>query len=174
MRAPFALTLAAVAATLAACGPPQPGMPVSVADLCDQPDDSRVRLDGYLRYRRGLLSFCSETDGKATSCDLALYADATRPQDFNVLGPPRTGPEPPQARLTVPVGDGAGRMKDLPERFKPSDVQLHLEGGGTATDGDRVVIDGKLRVIPAMPGEESKPKLCFVYVDWAKPAAPPP
>ena len=165
------LFVLAAAATLAACGPPDPGKPVSIAELCNQPDGSRVRLDGWLRYRRGLMSFCSETNGKATSCDLALYADATQPHDFNVLGPPRTGPEPLQARLTVGVGDLAGRMKDLPDRFKASDVKLNLEGGGTATDGDRVLIDGKLAVIPQSPGTENEPKQCFVYVDWAqKPA----
>ena len=74
MRARLALALAGVAAALAACGPPEAGKPVSIAELCNQPDGSRVRLDGWLRYRRGLLSFCSETNGQATSCDLVLYA----------------------------------------------------------------------------------------------------
>lgn len=168
MRARLVLALAGVAATLAACGPPEAGKPVSIAELCNQPDGSRVRLDGWLRYRRGLLSFCSETNGQATSCDLALYADEARPQDFNVMGPPRTGPEPLQARLTVKVGGGAGKMEDLPERFQTSDVKLHLDGGKLATDGDRVLIDGKLAVIPPLPGKESEPRTCFVYVDWAQ------
>lgn len=159
---------ALLAAGLAACSPPEPGKPVSIADLCNQPDGSRVRLDGWLRYRRGLLSFCSATNGQTTSCDLALYADETRPPDFNVMAPRPSGPEPLQARLTVKVGSGAGKMEDLPQRFEASDVQLHLEGGKVATDGDRVVIDGKLSVIPPMPGKENEPKTCFVYVDRAQ------
>lgn len=165
-----AFALAGLIACLAGCSPPEPGKPVSIADLCNQPDDSRVRLDGWLRYRRGLLSFCSETNGKTTSCDLALYAEETRPPDFNVMAPPTSGPEPVQARLTVKVGSGPGRMEDLPERFDASDVKLHLEGGKVATDGDRVIIDGKLAVIPSMPGEENEPKTCFVYVDRAEAA----
>lgn len=155
------------AATLAACAP-KPGTPVSIAELCNQPDDSRVRLDGYLRFRRGLFSFCSTTNGKPTSCDMALYAEAADPPEFNVLVAPKPGPEPLQARLTIGVGDLAGNMNALPERFQASDVKLHLEGGGVATDGDRVILDGKLRVLPPTPGKENEPRSCFVYVDWAQ------
>lgn len=162
------LPLAASAiAFLAACpaSPPPPGKAVAIEGLCEHQDGSRVRLSGTLRYRRGLMSFCSTFHG-AQSCDLALLVDTAAPPDFNVLHP-NTGPAPVQAKLSVPVGGAPGRMDSIPERFKPADIQLHLEGGGTATDGDRVTIDGKLSVIPSA---EAGPKSCFVYVDWASPA----
>ena len=169
MRACFLTLLAAAAATLAACGPPAPGTSVPIARLCDQPDDSRVRLDGYIRYRRGLLSFCRSTDGKTTDCDLALYADAAPPADFNVMSPPRTAPEPLHARLTLKIGNSPGQMDDLPERFSASDVKLHVEGGKTVGEGARVHIDGEVHIIPAAP-EANLPKSCYVTVDWAKAA----
>lgn len=158
---------AAVAALLvAACAAsaPDPGKVVAIERLCDEPDDTRVRLTGWLRYRRGLMSFCQTFGGRET-CDLALYATAEAPTDFDVMRP-QTGPEPAHARLSVPVGGSPGQMDDLPERFLPSDVKLRLEGGGVATEGTRVTIDGKLSVIPG----GDAPKSCYVDVEWAQPA----
>ena len=159
---------AAAVVLLAACtvSPPAPGKAIAIAELCDQPDESRVRLDGWLRYPRGLLSFCREQNGKAVDCDLSLYADAARPPDFNIMAPPPTAPEPVTAKLTLKIGKSPGRMDDLPERFQGSDVKLHLEGDKTAGEGARVVIDGVLHIVPAAP-EVNVPKQCYVTVDWA-------
>ena len=106
------------------------------------------------------MSFCS-TYGKNMTCDLALYATSEAPADFNVMKP-RNEPELLNVKLSVPVGDEPGQMADLPEKFSPSDVVLHLSGGGKASDGTRVTIDGKLSVIPG-----SSPKTCYVTVEWA-------
>jgi hypothetical protein len=160
-----------LAAVVAACAPTAPaaGKPTPVASVCDQPDGSRVRLDGYLRYRRGLLSFCHERNGATTDCDLALYADAARPADFDVLAPPPAGPDPVQAALTLKIGKSPSQMEDIPERFSAADIKVHLDGGSVAGDGGHVVVDGKLSVIPQSPGQAG-PKQCYVTVDWAKPA----
>src|SRR5688572_18516442 len=82
--------------------PPPPGKPVALAAACNEPDKSRLRLTGYLRYRRGLMSFCSTYGGNKT-CDLELYESAERPPTFDIMKP-RVGPAPVTARLSVPVG----------------------------------------------------------------------
>jgi hypothetical protein len=57
------VTLAGVIAALLVAGcsksAPPPGKSVGVEQVCSEPDGSRVRLTGYVRYRRGLMSFCS-------------------------------------------------------------------------------------------------------------------
>lgn len=58
-------------------------------------------------------------------------------------------------------------MADLPEKFQPSDVRLHLPGGATAAEGTRITIDGKLSVIPGDPKAPDDPKSCFITVDWS-------
>ncbi len=152
---------------VAACSAsaPPPGAPVAVARACDQPDGARVRLTGYLRYPRGLLSFCRTVGGKE-SCDLALYADATRPQDFEIARAP-AAPEPAAVTLAVSIGDAPGQMRRLPERYRASDVKLHLEGGSTATEGSRIMIDGPVTVTPADLVNGS-PRTCYVTVGWAR------
>lgn len=158
------MCLGFVLALLAGCQKPDPGpgKTVTVENVCNEADGTRVRMTGHLRYRRGLMSFCSTIGGKKT-CDLALHADAEAPADFSITRP-RTGPEPVQAKLSVPVGSSPGEMADLPEKFSPSDVVLHLPGDGKAGEGTRVTIDGKLSVIPG-----ANPKTCFVTVEWATP-----
>jgi hypothetical protein len=146
---------------------PPAGKVVTAEQVCNEADGSRVRLTGYLRYRRGLLSFCSSYGGHKT-CDLALYASAVAPPDFNVMRP-QTGPEPVNTRLSVPVGTQPGEMDDLPEKFQASDVHLHLPNNGVATESSRVTIDGKLSVIPGDPTKPSAPKACYVNVEWAMP-----
>lgn len=126
-----------------------------------------MRVRGYLRYRRGLMSFCSSYGGRKT-CDLALYADAVAPPDFDLMRPAK-GPEPVNVRLSVPVGDQPGEMDELPKKFVASDVHLHLPNDGVATESSRVTIDGKLSVIPADPGKPNDPRSCFVTVEWAAP-----
>jgi hypothetical protein len=142
--------------------PPPPGKAVSVGAVCSEPDKSEVRLDGYLRYRRGLMSFCSNYGGHK-SCDLELYEKAERPAAFDLMKP-RTGPTPVTAKLSVPVGTSPGEMDDLPEKFKDSDIKLHLPGDAVAAEGGHVIIDGTVSVIP---GEPNAPKACFVTVKWA-------
>lgn len=146
---------------------PPAGKLVTAAQVCSEADGSRVRLTGTLRYRRGLLSFCSNYGGHKT-CDLALYADAAAPPDFNVMRP-QTGPEPLNTRLSVPVGGQPGEMEDLPEKFQASDVKLHLPNGATASEGSRVTVDGKLSVIPKDPTKPNEPAACYVNVEWAAP-----
>jgi hypothetical protein len=164
---PARLAAAALLAALVACtpSPPTPGKPVAIGEVCDQPDGSRVRLTGYLRYRRGLMSFCSTFSGRET-CDLALYEDATTPPDFDILHP-ATGPEPVQAKLDVAVGGGPGRIDAIPREFKPSDIQLHLADGAKVSDGAHVTVDGELSVIPPSPGAAPAAKSCYLKVDWA-------
>lgn len=167
------IVCAVAAGLLASCAAtaPEPGKPTTVAAVCDQPDGSRVRLEGYIRYRRGLLSFCHATNGQTTDCDMALYADATPPADFNVMAPPPTGPEPAHARLTLKIGQSPGRMDDIPDHFSASDIKVHLDGGTTAGEGAHVRIDGKVSIIPPTPGELASSKSCWVDVDWAAPVA---
>lgn len=168
MRSAFAVLLAlGASASLSACSksPPAPGKLVAIGSVCNEPDKSRVRLDGFLRYRRGLMSFCSTYGGHKT-CDLELYETAERPADFNIMKP-RTGPEPVTAKLSVPVGDRTGEMDDLPEKFKDSDIKLHLPSGATAVEGSHIVVDGVLSVIPADPKAPNAPKSCFLTVEWA-------
>jgi hypothetical protein len=146
---------------------PPPGKPVAIAAACNEPDKSRLRLTGYLRYRRGLMSFCSNYGGRKT-CDLALYESAERPAPFNIMKP-RTGPEPISARLSVPVGSSPGEMEDLPEKFSDADVKLHLPQDAVAAEGAHVVIDGVVSVIPGDPKAPAAPKSCYVTVEWAAP-----
>ena len=144
---------------------PPPGKPVSVERVCDEPDKSRVRVTGYLRYRRSLLSFCSTLNGHKT-CDLELYASPEPPPEFSIMRP-RTGPEPLTAKLSVPVGQDPGEMLDLPKKFADSDVRMHLPNGAVAAEGSRITVDGTLSVIPADPKAVNAPKACFVNVTWA-------
>src|SRR5689334_3277728 len=146
---------------------PAPGKSVGIEQLCNEPDGSRVRVNGYVRYRRGLMSFCSTYGGHKT-CDLQLNASGEAPPDFNIMKP-QTGPEPISAKLSVPVGDNPGEMADLPEKFSASDIKLHLPGGVVAGDGGKVTVDGKLSVIPPDPSKPNAPKACFVNVEWAAP-----
>jgi len=80
---------------------------------------------------------------------------------------PRTGPDPVTAKLSIPVGDRAGEMDDLPEKFKDSDIKLHLPSGANAAEGSHLVVDGTLSVIPGDPKTPNAPKACFVTVEWA-------
>ena len=160
----FGLLLATVACSKSA---PPPGKVVTAAQVCNEPDGSRVRLTGYLRYRRGLMSFCSSYGGHKT-CDLALYADAAAPPDFDIMHPAK-GPEPVSVRLSVPVGNQPGEMDDLPEKFTPADVHLYLPSNGVATESSRITVDGKLSVIPADPTKPDAPKSCYVTLEWAAP-----
>lgn len=166
MRGPlgYALVLAAFGCSKSA---PPAGTVVAADQVCNAADGSRVRVTGYLRYRRGLMSFCSSYGGKKT-CDLALYADAVSPPDFDLLRPTK-GPEPVYVRLSVPVGDEPGEMDELPKKFAAADVHLYLPNNGVATESSRVTIDGKLSVIPGDPAKPNEPKSCYVTVEWAAP-----
>ena len=164
MRALSAFVLIGLAFIGCSKSAPEPGKVVKIGDVCNEVDASRVRLAGYLRYRRGLMSFCSNFGGHET-CDLELYESGERTQDYDIMRP-RTGPEPVTAKLSVPVGSRAGEMDALPKKFKESDIKLHLESGANATEGSRITIDGKLSVIPGDPKTPSAPKSCFVTVEW--------
>lgn len=159
--------LMALGLSLLACSKSAPpaGKVVDLDKACREPDASRVRLVGYLRYRRGLLSFCSTYGGHKT-CDLELSSSAQPEPDWDPLRP-RTAPEAPSAKLSVPVGSSPGEMDELPEKFKTSDVRLHLPNNGAAIDGSRVTVDGKLSVIPSDPSTPNAPQACFVTVEWA-------
>lgn len=166
MRQLLCCALVAFALGCSKSAPPA-GKLVTAAQVCDEADGSRVRLTGYLRYRRGLLSFCSNYGGHET-CDLALYEGAAAPPDFDVMRP-QTGPELPFTKLSVPVGAAPGEMDDLPQKFAAADVHLHLPNDGVATESSRVTIDGKLSVIPGDPTKPGAPKACYVNVEWAMP-----
>ena len=141
---------------------PPPAPAVSLEQACNGADGSKVRLTGYLRYRREMLSFCSNYGGHKT-CDLELSASSAPPPDFDVLHPSKE-PEAPSAKLSVPVGTQPGEMDELPDKFKASDIKLHLPNNAAISDGGKVTIDGALSVIPG-----SSPKSCFVTVEWATP-----
>jgi len=158
-----------VAGCVLGCGKsaPAPGKVVELEQVCNEADGSRVRLTGYLRYRRGLLSFCSTFGGHET-CDLELDKTSAAPPAFDVMHP-QTGPDPISAKLSVPVGDKTGEMSDLPEKFSASDIHLHLPNGAIAGDGTRITVDGSLSVVPSDPKTPSAPKSCFLNVEWATP-----
>jgi hypothetical protein len=162
------LLLACVALGLSLVGcqkkAPPPGKSVGLTALCSEADGSRVRLTGYVRYRRGMFSSCDTFSGHKT-CELALYEAPDAPPDFDLMHPSK-GPEPMSARLSVPVGDGPGEMKELPERFSAADVSMHLADQATASEGGHVTIDGKLSVVPGDPKTTTAPS-CFVNVEWA-------
>ena len=159
--------VAFIAGLLGGCSKsaPPPGQVVSVDQVCNGADGSRVRLTGYLRYRRGLLSFCSSYGGHPT-CDLELYRDPVAPPSGDLMHP-QTGPDPVSAKLSVPVGSRTGEMPELPDKFTAADVRLHLPNDGNAGDGSRITIDGTLSVIPSDPKAPTAPKSCFVTVEWA-------
>jgi hypothetical protein len=76
---------------------------------------------------------------------------------------PQQGPALPHIRISVPVGDSPGEMKELPEKFSAKDVVVNLAGGGSASEGTKITIDGVLRT----PASSLKEKPCWVKVDWA-------
>jgi hypothetical protein len=164
MRA-LLLVLTATAAVACSKSAPAPGTVTAIPQVCAGADGSRVRLSGTLRYRRGLMSFCSNFGGKMT-CDMALYESAERPPDFDLMRKP-TGPEPVHARLSVPVGGAPGEMEQPPKKFTEADIKVHLADGKTAGDGTPVTVDGKLSVIPPDPAKPDAPKQCYVTVEWA-------
>ena len=168
MRASLIALLGLLACSVG-CSKSQPpaGKAVAFDQVCSGADASRVRLTGYLRYRRSLLSFCSNFGGHKT-CDLELYQAATPPPDFDIMHP-ATGPEPALVKLSVPVGKQPGEMDELPEKFTASDIHLHLPNDAVAAEGAHVSVDGTLSVIPSDPKTPSAPKACFVNVDWATP-----
>ena len=143
---------------------PAPGAVVSLEQVCNGADGSRVRLTGYLRYRREMLSFCS-TNGGHETCDLELNKTAEAPAAWDIMHP-RTGPEPITAKLSVPVGSRVGEMTELPDKFTASDIKVHLPNGANAGDGSLVTVDGSLAVIP---GDPKAPKACYVNVEWVAP-----
>ena len=168
MRSAFTLLIVfGVFGSLPGCSKkaPPPGQSTPIGSACNVPDKTRVRLEGFLRYRRGLMSFCSSYGGHKT-CDLELYEGGESPPDYDIMKP-RTGPEPTTAKLSVPVGDRAGEMDDLPEKFSASDIKLHLASGANAVDGSHIVVDGSVSVIPSDPKTPNAPKSCFVTVEWA-------
>ena len=158
------LLLAVALSQLVAChkSAPAPGKVVALASVCNEPDGSRVRVSGYVRYERSMLSFCSNFGGHKT-CDLELYETAAAPADFDVLTPQK-GPAPTTAKLSVSIGREPGQMDELPEKFSAAEIKLHLPNDALAGDGAHATLDGTLSVIPG-----STPKSCFINVDWATP-----
>jgi hypothetical protein len=169
MRAAIVPLLIGSLGSVVACAKSAPpaGKAVAVEQTCSGEDGSRVRVSGYLRYRRGLLSFCSTYGGHKT-CDLELYRDAEAPPDFSIMHPAK-GPEPVLVKLSVPVGKQPGEMDELPDKFSASDVRMHLPNEAIAAEGAHVTVDGKLSVIPSDPKTPKAPRACFVNVDWATP-----
>jgi len=164
---PFAASLALLPLLLAplSCSKSQPpaGKVVTAEQVCKETDGARVRMTGYFRYPRGMLSFCSNYGGHKT-CDMALYAAPEPPPDFDVMHP-QTGPEPVSTKLSVPVGGDTGEMGELPEKFSAADVKLHLPQSQTVGEGAKVTVDGKVAIVPS--GGPTVPQSCYVNVDWA-------
>lgn len=169
MRGPLTLLFVCAApytcvATACSKSEPEPGKAVKIGDVCNEPDQSRVRLQGFLRYRRDMLSFCSSIRGRET-CDLELYESSERPPEFDIMRP-RVGTAPVTAKLSVVVGDDPSEMNSLPKKFQASDIAVHLKSGANATDGSQITIDGTLSVIPPDPAQPNAAKSCFVNVEW--------
>ncbi len=142
---------------------PPAGKAIDIENACAEKDQTRVRATGYLRYQRSLLSFCSNYGGHKT-CDLMLYATPEKPGEWSPLRP-KTGPEPAQLKLSVPVGSAPGEMAELPDKFTEKDIVVHLPNKATAPEGAKVTIDGTLSVVDT-PGQK---KSCWVNVEWAQP-----
>jgi hypothetical protein len=160
----FLLGVAGVSAGCSKSAPP-PGKVVALDQVCNEPDGGHVRLTGYLRYPRAMLSFCSTFGGHKT-CDLQLNDSEEAPPDFDLLRQQKDS-LPVIARLSVPVGDHAGEMDDIATKFKTSDIKVHLPNGALAGDGSKVTIDGVVSVIPTDPKAPAAPKSCFVTLEWA-------
>ena len=153
----------------AACSksPPPRGADVTVETACDQPDETQIRVTGTLRYPRKMMGFCSTHGGKQ-SCDMALYASTETPQPYDVMRPKHEVVTLPHLRLSVPVGDAPGEMAALPKSFTDSDVVLYLADVTRASEGSKVALQGKIRVIEGTV-EGQTTKTCWLDVAWATP-----
>jgi hypothetical protein len=171
MRGSLLAVLALLSSVSLACSKARPprGKPVSLAAVCDEPDGSRVRLRGYLRYVRGLTDPCSTNAGRRR-CALELHESSQRPPD------PDDAPSPPfvsskAVKLSFGVGEGPAEMYNLPSNFTGIGVVVHLESGANALDGSNVTVDGVVtKQAPASPSFEGA-KSCLVTVDWIEAGA---
>lgn len=132
MHAP-AIIVCAPLLVAVGCADPQPGTVVTFDDFCDAKYDrapgdgssdalTRVTIEGYPAPPT-MFSLCS------TTCSFDLF-------------------EQPQAegrtiRFSVKLGSGKNRLEPLPERFEPSDFQLHTQDGNTLGFHDKVRLTGK-------------------------------
>ena len=128
MRLPLVRGVTALALCLVACGPPSLGEEVSIDDLCKPANnDKRVSVSGYFSSE-GFLTLCS-TQGSKKTCSFSLRKSADQKE--------------PSVTIHLVMGDGENQMKDLPEEFKSSDVQIKAVDGKVVGEGGHMKVTGK-------------------------------
>ena len=133
-----------VSLLLGACGDPEPGTPVPLAELCRaEHEGQRVAVEGYLDV--GISVFCSNIGGGPVTCGLELKAS---PADT--------------AHVTVDVrqGGGGSEIEEVPEDFTRETLRIHAEDGTLVGLTDRVRVTGEANVVEA--GASS---VCFIEAD---------
>ncbi len=159
------LSVLASSALFACSKAPPPGKPVSIAAVCDEPMQSRVRLQGFLRFVRGWNDPCSTTEAGLRRCTLELRESNERPPED-----PSASPSAPSAnvRLSLPVGDGPAAMNNLPSNFTGIGVVVHLESGANAVEGSYITIDGVVTNHSQTTHSPDAAGRCSVDVDWVQ------
>ena len=129
----------------AACGPPEPGMPVAFGEVCrDEHNGKRVAVEGVLDA--GASIFCSNIGGGPVTCGLDLKED---PGDEEAIS------------VYVRQGGGDNEIEEVPESWSRSDLAIHAADGSlVAVNEDRVWVSGELTFSDA--GED---EVCFLNAD---------
>jgi hypothetical protein len=119
-----ALTLVAGAGLLAGCGPAEPPPVMSIAQACaPESNDKRAAVIGYIQA--DAMVFCTD------SCTLDF---AETPDGDSPLSP------------YIVVGDGSSQMRELPDNFQMSDLQITAQDGTVLTINDRMRLSGTMTV----------------------------
>lgn len=113
---------------LVACGPPSLGEEVAIDDLCKPANnEKRVSVSGYFSSE-GFLTLCT-TQGTKKTCSFSLRKSADQKE--------------PAVTIHLVIGDGENQMKDLPEEFKPSDIQIKAVDGKVVGENGHIKVTGK-------------------------------
>jgi hypothetical protein len=120
----LAVTLVAGVGLLAGCGPAEPPPVMSIAEACaPENNDKAVSVVGYIQA--DFMVFCTD------SCTLDF---AETPDGDSPLSP------------YITVGTGANQMRELPDDFKPEDIQVSAQDGTVLSAGDRMQLSGTITV----------------------------
>lgn len=116
---------------------------VAVHEVCRQPDNKRVSVEGYLRLRQSSEQETSDT-GATNRYNLLLVEKSSGTGAFIAVSIPGTGSHEPN------------RIEELPVSYTYKDVRINTNSGKQVTTDDRLIITGSVM-------KESKP--CVLQVD---------